>query len=40
MSTETIDSALLREYKTQNGQTLEGLLETSPVLLVFLRHFG
>ena len=40
MPRDLIDSALLMEYKTQAGQTLDALLEAGPVLLVFLRHFG
>ncbi len=40
MSRDSIDSALLREYKTQSGLTLAELTAASPVLLVFLRHFG
>lgn len=35
-----MDSALVKKYQTQNGRTLEVLLQTGPVLLVFLRHFG
>lgn len=40
MPRDAIDSALLKKCQTQNGQTLEGLLQAGPVLLVFLRHFG
>lgn len=40
MSGKQIDPALLNQYTTQKNQTLAALLETGPVLLVFLRHFG
>lgn len=30
----------LRSYKTETGRTLLELVDESPVLLVFLRHFG
>jgi hypothetical protein len=40
MPRDTIAPALLKEYKTQSGQALGALTEVSPVLLVFLRHFG
>jgi len=32
--------AVLREYKTETGRTLLELVDESPVLLIFLRHFG
>jgi hypothetical protein len=35
-----VNALLLNEYKTQTGETLAELTEESPVLLVFLRHFG
>ena len=37
------DSALatvLQEYRTESGRTLLELLDESPLLLIFLRHFG
>lgn len=37
---ERIESILLNEFKTQNGQSLASLIESGPLLLVFLRHFG
>jgi peroxiredoxin len=40
---ETGDSALaatLREYQTESGRNLLALLDESPILLMFLRHFG
>jgi len=40
MSEKRIESTLLNEYKTQNGQSLASLMESEPLLLVFLRHFG
>jgi hypothetical protein len=40
MSEKRIDTALLNEYNTQNGQSLASLMESGPLLLVFLRHFG
>ncbi|HWY05803.1 MAG TPA: hypothetical protein VNY24_03020 [Candidatus Acidoferrales bacterium] len=40
MSEKRIESTLLNEYKTQNGQNLVPLMESGPLLLVFLRHFG
>jgi len=40
MSEKRIETALLHEYKTQNGQSLASLMESGPLLLVFLRHFG
>ena len=32
--------ATLREYRTETGRNLLGLLDESPLLLIFLRHFG
>jgi hypothetical protein len=40
---EAQDSVLavtLREYQTESGRNLLDLLDESPILLVFLRHFG
>ncbi len=31
---------VLSEYRTESGRTLLELAESSPVLLIFLRHFG
>ncbi len=33
-------AAVLAEYRTESGRTLLELLDESPVLLIFLRHFG
>ena len=33
-------AAVLQEYRTESGRTLLDLLDESPLLLVFLRHFG
>ncbi|HEX4020191.1 MAG TPA: SelL-related redox protein [Acidobacteriaceae bacterium] len=30
----------LQQYRTESGRTLQQLLDESPILLVFLRHFG
>jgi len=38
--TETIDAALLNSFLSQTGQPLGHLSAQSPLLLVFLRHFG
>ena len=38
--TEIIDPSLLNSYLSQTGQPLGSLSEESPLLLVFLRHFG
>ena len=38
--TETIDAALLNSFQSQAGQPLGALAAESPLLLVFLRHFG
>jgi hypothetical protein len=37
---ETEMAAVLREYRTESGRTLLSLLDESPILLIFLRHFG
>ncbi len=37
---ETDLAAALRDYRTESGRTLLELVEASPVLLIFLRHFG
>lgn len=37
---ETKIAAVLREYRTETGRTLLDLVDESPVLLIFLRHFG
>ncbi len=37
---ETEMAAVLRDYRTETGQTLLELLDESPLLLIFLRHFG
>jgi hypothetical protein len=33
-------AAVLGEYRTESGRTLLALLDESPILLIFLRHFG
>ena len=33
-------AAALAEARTQTGQTLAELSERTPLLLIFLRHFG
>src|ERR1700677_2300484 len=33
-------AAVLAEYRTESGRTLRALLDESPLLLIFLRHFG
>jgi peroxiredoxin len=33
-------AAVLERYRTESGRTLLGLLDESPLLLIFLRHFG
>jgi len=38
--TETPLATVLSEYQTESGRTLLELLGESPLLLVFLRHFG
>jgi len=40
MAVKRIDPELLKAYKTQTGQIMAELVKDSPVLLVFLRHFG
>lgn len=40
MTAERISPKILESYTTQTGETLSSLLSGSPVLLVFLRHFG
>ena len=37
---ETEMAAVLREYRTEAGRTLLELGDESPLLLIFLRHFG
>src|ERR1700719_4438094 len=37
---ETEMAAVLREYRTESGRSLLALLDESPLLLIFLRHFG
>jgi peroxiredoxin len=37
---ETEMAALLRDYRTETGRTLLELVDESPLLLIFLRHFG
>jgi hypothetical protein len=37
---ETEMAAVLRERRTETGRTLLELLDESPLLLIFLRHFG
>ena len=37
---ETKLAAVLRAYRTETGRTLLELVDESPVLLIFLRHFG
>lgn len=37
---ETDVAAVLREHRTEAGRTLLELLDESPLLLIFLRHFG
>ncbi len=39
--TPTLDlPAVLGQYRTETGQTLLALSDASPILLIFLRHFG
>ena len=33
-------AAVLGEYRTETGRTLLDLVDESPLLLIFLRHFG
>jgi peroxiredoxin len=37
---ETDVAAVLQQYRTESGRTLLELLDESPLLLIFLRHFG
>jgi hypothetical protein len=37
---ETEMAAVLGEYRTETGRTLLELVDESPLLLIFLRHFG
>ena len=37
---ETEMAAVLQEYRTESGRSLLALLDESPLLLIFLRHFG
>ena len=37
---ETEMATVLRQYRTETGRTLLELVDESPVLLIFLRHFG
>lgn len=37
---QKISEEILRQFKSQNGVSLYELNEKSPVLLIFLRHFG
>jgi hypothetical protein len=37
---ETELPAVLRDYRTETGRTLLELVDESPLLLIFLRHFG
>jgi hypothetical protein len=37
---ETEMAAVLRKYRTETGRTLLELADESPLLLIFLRHFG
>jgi hypothetical protein len=37
---ETEMVAVLEQYRTETGRTLLDLVDESPVLLIFLRHFG
>lgn len=40
MPEPSIDLSITREMTCNNGQTLETISDESPVMLVFLRHFG
>jgi hypothetical protein len=40
VTSETELAAVLREYRTETGRSLLELVDESPVLLIFLRHFG
>jgi peroxiredoxin len=37
---DTALAATLREYQTESGRNLLDLVNESPILLIFLRHFG
>jgi len=37
---DTEMAAVLREYRTETGRNLLELVDESPLLLIFLRHFG
>jgi peroxiredoxin len=37
---QTDVAAVLQQYRTESGRTLLELLDESPLLLIFLRHFG
>ena len=37
---ETDMAAVLERYRTESGRTLLALVDESPLLLIFLRHFG
>src|ERR1700756_2702256 len=37
---QTEMAGVLQEYRTESGRTLLELVDESPVLLIFLRHFG
>jgi hypothetical protein len=37
---QTEMAAVLEQYRTESGRTLLDLLDASPLLLIFLRHFG
>ena len=39
-SNESELAGVLREFRTETGRTLLSLVDESPVLLIFLRHFG
>jgi hypothetical protein len=39
-SHETELTAVLQDFRTETGRTLLELLDESPILLIFLRHFG
>jgi len=40
MPEKRIEKALLDDYRTPDGRSLAALMESGPLLLVFLRHFG
>lgn len=39
-SRQTEVAAVLQQYRTESGRTLLELVDESPLLLIFLRHFG